>query len=158
MPILPKCVQFSNFAHFWKAEIILHWSYCNHFILNHCLRVANLISSFALPQKRRYIFQVILFCGNVLAYYREREILEIYMFSFGVMQKFEKLRSNSRPLNSDLEKNAFNNFNPEWSQLFKTVRNLKIGHILAHWATLIHTYLSWVGYRSSHKKVVCNML
>ena len=51
------------------------------------------------------------------------------MISFGVMQKF---RSNAGPLNSGLEKSAFNEFNLELSQLFKTVRNLWIGNILAN--------------------------
>ena len=45
------------------------------------------------------------------------------MISFGVVQKF---RSNARPLNSGLEKNGLNEFNLELSQLFKTVRNVKI--------------------------------
>ena len=40
---LPKCVQFSNFELFWVAEIILNQSYFNHFFLNDCLEVANLI-------------------------------------------------------------------------------------------------------------------
>ena len=45
------------------------------------------------------------------------------------MQKF---RSNAGPLNSGLEKSAFNEFNLELSQLFKTVRNLKIGQKMAN--------------------------
>ena len=49
------------------------------------------------------------------------------------MQNF---RSNLRPLNNGLEKNAFYDFNVELSQHFKTVRNLKIGPTLAFWATL----------------------
>ena len=40
---LPKCVRFSNFELFWVAEIILNQSYFNHFFLNDCLEVANLI-------------------------------------------------------------------------------------------------------------------
>ena len=43
-------------------------------------------------------------------HYRKRELLEIYMFSFGVMQN---LRSNPRPLNNDLEKNVKNDFDAE---------------------------------------------
>ena len=40
---LPKCVRFPNFELFWVAEIILNQSYFNHFFLNDCLEVANLI-------------------------------------------------------------------------------------------------------------------
>ena len=40
-------------------------------------------------------------------------------------------RSNARPLNSGLEKNDLDDFNVELSQLFKTVRNLKIRRTLA---------------------------
>ena len=102
-----------------------------YFFLNQCLRVANLISIFhifALLQKRTYIFPVFLFRGNMPTHYRKRELLEIYMFSFGIMQN---LRSNSRPLNNDLEKNVKNDFDAEWFKLSKNVRYLKIGHILA---------------------------
>ena len=42
--------------------------------------------------------------------YRKREVLEIYMFSFGIMLN---LRSNSRPLYNDLEKNVKNDFDAE---------------------------------------------
>ena len=44
------------------------------------------------------------------------------------MQKF---RSNAQPLNNGLENNVIYKFSVELSQLFKTVRNLKIGHTLA---------------------------
>ena len=50
---MPKFVRFSNFEHFWKAEIFYNWSHLHHFFLNHCLEVANLMWSFALSQKRR---------------------------------------------------------------------------------------------------------
>ena len=50
------------------------------------------------------------------------------MISFGVVQKF---RSNARPLNIGLEKNGLNKSNSELSQLFKSLRNLKIGCGLA---------------------------
>ena len=53
----PKYVRSSYFAHFWKAEMILNQSYFIHFFLNHCLEVANLISSFALSQKRTLYFK-----------------------------------------------------------------------------------------------------
>ena len=43
-------------------------------------------------------------------HYRKRELLEMYIFSFGVMQN---LRSNSGPLNNDLEKNGKNDFDAE---------------------------------------------
>ena len=56
------------------------------------------------------------------------------MFSFGVAQKF---RAFSRPLNTILEGNAFNNFSLKCPQLPKTVRNLKIGQGLVFWATLM---------------------
>ena len=65
---------------------------------------------FALPQKRTYIFPVFLFRGNMPTHYRKRELLEMYIFSFGVMQN---LRSNLRPLNNDLEKNGKNDFDAE---------------------------------------------
>ena len=50
----------------------------------------------------------------------------------------QNLRSNLRPLNNGLEKNALYDFNAELSQHFKTVRNLKIGPTLAFWAALEH--------------------
>ena len=36
-----------------------------------------------------------------------------------------------RPLNNGLEKNDKDNFDVGWSQLFKTVRDLWFGHVLA---------------------------
>ena len=50
------------------------------------------------------------------------------MISFGVVQKF---RSNARPLNIGLEKNGLNKSNSELCKLFKSVRNLRIGHNVA---------------------------
>ena len=52
---------------------------------------------------------------------------------FWVVQNF---RAFSRPLNTILEGNAFNNFNLKWPQLSKTVWNLKNGQGLVFWATL----------------------
>ena len=53
------------------------------------------------------------------------------------MQKF---RSISRPLNSSLEKNAWH----IWSQLFKTVPNLRIKQKMAIWTTLlIRQFWNW---------------
>ena len=75
-------------------------------------------------------FPFAVMCYHIIA---KENILEIQMFSFGVMQKF---RSNSQPLKNGLEKSDLNDFNVEWSQLFKKVRNLNIGHILSKWATL----------------------
>ena len=49
----------------------------------------------------------------------------------GYCKNVQNFRSNLRPLNNGLEKNAFYNFNVEWSQLIKSVRDLQIGHILA---------------------------
>ena len=67
------------------------------------------LALFALPQKRNaYVGIVFLLRGKVLALYRKIEMLELQLFSFGVMQKF---RPFSRPLNNGLEKNDFNNFN-----------------------------------------------
>ena len=43
-----------------------------------------------------------------------------------------KFKSNSRPLNKGLEKNAFCNFNAELSQLSKTVRDFRFRRILTH--------------------------
>ena len=54
-------------------------------------------------------------------------MLELFHL-FWVVQKF---RSNARPLNIGLEKNGLNKSNSELSQLFKSVRNLKIGCGLA---------------------------
>ena len=77
----------------------------------------------------------------MLAPYRQREILEITVFSFGVMQKVQNFRANSGPFRPTLEKNVWNNFDLESSQLSKNVRNLKIWHILAFWTTLKYTLL-----------------
>ena len=49
------------------------------------------------------LFQVFLFGGKVLAPYRKIEILEITVFSFGVMQNF---RANAGPFRPTLEKNV----------------------------------------------------
>ena len=57
------------------------------------------------------------------------ETIPTYLFLFWVVQNF---RSISRPLNNDLEKNDFSNFNCIWSELSKTVRDLKIGWSLAN--------------------------
>ena len=64
------------------------------------------------------------------------------MVLFWIFLQYSKLRSwtdnfytifkwFSRPLNSDLEQTYLNNFDRESSQLFKYVRNLKIGGDLA---------------------------
>ena len=103
---LPKCVRFTNFEQFWIAEIILHQSYLRHFCVRHCLRVAHSIWNFAhfyITPKENIVFEVHLFCGNILSLYRKREYRQNTLFSFGIMHNF---RSNARPLNSGLEKNA----------------------------------------------------
>ena len=99
----PKFLRFSNFEQFWNAKIILHWNHFKHFFLNLCLKVANLIWFLALSQKRTMYFRYILFCGNVITHYHKRECTWNTLFSFGLRQNF---RSNSRPLNTGLEKNA----------------------------------------------------
>ena len=127
---LPKCVRFTNFEQFWIAKIILHWSHFNHFFLNHCLGVAHLILSFAyfcIIPKENILFEELSLLRLCVSTLPRKRITWNTMFSFGVMQNF---RSNARPLNSSLELNAFYNFNVEWSQLFKSVWNLQIGHIL----------------------------
>ena len=55
------------------------------------------------------------------------------MFSFGLVQNFEPF---SRPFRATVEKSYLVQFDVELSQLFKTVRDLKIGQTLASWATL----------------------
>ena len=52
------------------------------------------------------------------------------------MQKVQNFRANAGPFRPTLEKNVWNNFDLESSQLSKNVRNLKIWHILAFWTTL----------------------
>jgi hypothetical protein len=42
----------------------------------------------------------------MLAPYRQGEMLEITLFSFGVMQKMQKSRANARPFRPTLEKNV----------------------------------------------------
>ena len=56
------------------------------------------------------------------------------MFSFGLVQNFEPF---SQPFRGTVEKSYLVQFDVELSQLFKTVRDLKIGQTLASWATLI---------------------
>ena len=51
------------------------------------------------------------------------------MFSFGLVQNFEPF---SRPFRGTVEKSYLVQFDVELSQLFKTVRDLKIGHTLMH--------------------------
>ena len=127
---LSKPVQITNLEQFWIAEVILHWSHFNHFFLNHCLGVAHLILSFAyfcIIPKENILFEELSLLRLCVSTLPRKRITWNTMFSFGVMQNF---RSNARPLNSSLELNAFYNFNVEWSQLFKSVRNLQIRHIL----------------------------
>ena len=83
----------------------------------------------------------------MLAPYRQREILEITVFSFGVMQKVQNFRANAGPFRPTLEKNLWNHFDLESSQLSKNVRNLKIRHILAFWTTLQMMHVSFFQIR-----------
>ena len=55
------------------------------------------------PKRGHYAFQVILFCSNGLINYRKIEYFWYTLISFGITPNF---RSNLRPLNIDLEKNA----------------------------------------------------
>ena len=57
------------------------------------------------------------------------------------MQKVQNFRANAGPFRPTLEKNVWNNFDLESSQLSKNVRNLKIWHILAFWTTLYLEYI-----------------
>ena len=66
---------------------------------------------------------------NPLAKLANKIFLIYLMFSYGIRQNY---RSNWRPLNSGLEKIDWNDFNLEWSQLFKHVQNLKVKHTLAN--------------------------
>ena len=70
----------------------------------------------------------------MLAAYRKIELMAYLVFSFGVVQNF---RAFSRPFRATVEKNYLHQFDVEWSKLFRTGRNLKIGSGLARWATLI---------------------
>ena len=81
------------------------------------------------PKRVHSAFQVILFRSNGLINYRKIEYFWYTLISFGITPNF---RSNLRPLNIDLEKKCFAYLNSEWSQLFKTVRNLKIRQTLAN--------------------------
>ena len=55
------------------------------------------------PKRGHYAFQVILFRSNGLINYRKIEYFWYTLISFGITPNF---RSNLRPLNIDLEKNA----------------------------------------------------
>ena len=59
------------------------------------------------------------------------------MFSFGLVQNFGAF---SQPFRATVEKSYLVQFDVELSQLFKTVRDLKIGQTLASWATLKNKY------------------
>ena len=85
----PKLVQFSKVSQFWKPEIILHWSDFNHFFLNLCLEVANLIWILAISQKRTKYFKYILFRGNMISHYCKREYTWNTLFPFGIMPIFQ---------------------------------------------------------------------
>ena len=106
MKCLPKYVGFTNFEQFWIAEIILHQSYLRHFCVRHCLRVAHLILSlayFCIIPKENILFEELSLLRLCVSTLPRKRITWNTMFSFGVMQNF---RSNARPLNSGLEKNA----------------------------------------------------
>ena len=90
---MPKYyVQFTNFEQFWIAEIVLHQSYLRHFCIRHCLRVAHSIWNFAyfyITPKENIVFEVHLFCGNILSLYCEREYTWNTLFPFGIMPIFQ---------------------------------------------------------------------
>ena len=88
---------------------------------------------FALPTKEN---SVVLYIsrGKVLAPYRKIGMLKLPHVLFWIVQNF---RAFSRPFRATVEKSYLYQFGVEWSQLFKTVRNLKIGWTLAIWATLL---------------------
>ena len=53
------------------------------------------------------------------------------------MQKVLNFRANAGPFRPTLEKNVWNSYDLESSQLSKNVRNMKIWRILAFWTTLV---------------------
>ena len=65
---------------------------------------------------------------KVLAPYRKIELLDYLLFSFGIVQNF---RPFSRPFKATVENSYLNEFDVEWSQLSKNVRDLKIGRKIA---------------------------
>ena len=71
---------------------------------------------------------MILFHSKLLGPYRKIEMLELQLFSFGVMQNF---RPFSRPFRPTVEQNGKNELDLILSKLSKTVRDLKIGQSLA---------------------------
>ena len=92
------------------------------------------------PKKEMYIASIFLFQGKVLAPYRKIETWPLNLL-FWVVQNF---RSILRPLNKDLEKNVFNNFNCIAWELSKTVRNLKIRATLAFGQPYITCYINFI--------------
>ena len=67
---------------------------------------------------------MILFHSKLLGPYRKIEMLELQLFSFGVMQNF---RPFSLPFRPTVEQNGKNELDLNLSKLSKTVRDLKIG-------------------------------
>ena len=74
------------------------------------------------PKRGHYAFQVILFRSNGLINYRKIEYFWYTLISFGITPNF---RSNLRPLNIDLEKNALNIWNQNDLSFSKLVKIYK---------------------------------
>ena len=94
-----------------------------------------------------YFTKEVFFCGIYTWFkiFLEIPIYTLFSFKKSTLKHWkhffcESKQTHSTPhedfifvaLNNVLEKNVFSNFNPKWSQLFKTVQNLKIGPILAN--------------------------
>ena len=98
-PIFKFRTVLKSWDHFALNQVII-------FVLKLCLEVANLtwsLTHFCLTEKRTFCCKYI--CVKVRCWYLigKWNCLSYLVFSLGVVQNF---RSNSRPLNSSLEKNA----------------------------------------------------
>ena len=126
---MPNYVRSSNFEQFWKAEIILY-SNMQSIFSKPLFRGRKFDLKFCTflryPKRVHSAFQVILFCSNGLIDYRKIEYFWYTLISFGITPNF---RSNLRPLNIDLEKNALHIWiqnDLSFSKLFKIWKSDKL--------------------------------
>ena len=86
-----------------------------------------------IPKENRLIQVLFLFSVKVLAFYCEREItLNLCVLLWDYAKIAQILEQMCDPtLKQGITDKQISSYNAKWSQLFKSVRNLKIGHTLA---------------------------